>query len=149
MDTCKKKTLKEIALIFRDKSAELQYQTKFDQWYDYVLDIIDTKLFKPSFRSKNQTKKNPQNICTVEFCNKGIELINLNKIFKSKQAVDCLPVKLKEPDFIPTVAYKLLAFFLTTRIQLSLSKSTTKFLFLLLALVSVNIPNFVITIMVT
>ena len=108
LDTCKKKTLKEIAVSFRDKSVELQYQNKFDQWYDYVLDIIDTKLFKPSYRSKNQTKKCPKNICTVDFCNKGIELINLNKIFKSKQSVDCLPAKLKQPDFVPIVAYKLL-----------------------------------------
>jgi len=49
----------------------------------------------------------PKILALSFFCNKGVELIDLNKIFKSKESVDLLPEKLKQPDHLPTVAYKL------------------------------------------
>ena len=51
LNKCKKKTLKEIAILFREKRPALKYNPKFDQWYEYVSDIIDTKIYKPSKNS--------------------------------------------------------------------------------------------------
>ena len=87
LDNCKKKTLKRIALLCRDKPPEIKYNPKFEQWYSYALDIIDTKTFKPSHVDNYKTKICPKNVFIVTLHDKGMEQINLNRILKSKVLV--------------------------------------------------------------
>ena len=69
LETCKKKVLKGVALFFLEKPVELDYNKQFHQWYSFALDIIDTKLFKPT-NVISPKKKIPKNVCI--FVNKGI-----------------------------------------------------------------------------
>lgn len=99
--------MKRLALLFCDKPADIKYKTKFQQWYSYVLDIIDTKIFKPSHANNDKTKKCPKILSTLVFCNKGMEQISLNKILKFKGSVACLAVKIQLQENISVATYRL------------------------------------------
>ena len=71
----------------RDKPANIKRKTKIEQWYSYVLDIIDTKSFEPNHADNDKTKKCSKILFTVVFNNKGTEQMNLNKILKVKGSV--------------------------------------------------------------
>ena len=75
------------------------------QWYDYILDIIDTKLYKPTEEVK--IKKIPNNICVIPFVNKGLDDINIQKIIKDKETIKSLPEKLRTREHTPLISYKL------------------------------------------
>ena len=75
----------------------------FTQYYLLALDIIETKLYTkpPSIKKKPA----PENVCTIFFDNKGIELINLPRILHDKSLQQFLPSNDVFP--IPMVTYKL------------------------------------------
>ena len=50
----------------------------FSQWYLVVINLIDSKLYKP--KPPKAKKAPPSNICHVFFDNKAVEKINLSKI---------------------------------------------------------------------
>ena len=103
----KKKTLNRFALLCHDKSAERKYNPKFEQWYSYVLDITDAEFFKPSHIDNNTTKKCPQSIFTVMFCNIKMEQINLNRIWKLDGSIAHLPEKIQLQENIPVATFRL------------------------------------------
>ena len=75
------------------------------QWYLFILDIMDTKLYKPP--TVKEKKKAPKNICVLPFVNIGLEKINLSKIIRSPELINLLPEKLHSEEEIPVLTYKL------------------------------------------
>ena len=54
-----------------------------------------------------QTKKAPENICIINFVNKGIEHINISRILNLPEAVQSLPESLHEEEKLPKIVMKL------------------------------------------
>ena len=102
MDKTKKNVLKQVASDILEEDH--YFQGKHEQWYRYIVDIIDTKLYKPITR---EGKKSPKNICKIYFSNKGMEDIRLTKILRSPDIVSLLPPQMQQEDDIPMVSYKL------------------------------------------
>ena len=76
---------------------------EFTQYYLLALDIIETKLYtKPPIIKKRPP---PENICSIYFDNKDVELINLPRILHEKALDRFLPSKNIFPK--PMVTYKL------------------------------------------
>ena len=75
----------------------------FVQWCSYVLDIINTKILKPSHVDNHKTKSAQKIIFTVIFCNKGMEQINLNRILKCNGSITRLPGIIQLQENIPVV----------------------------------------------
>ena len=71
-NTCKKKFPKEIALFFLDKPVEMEYNIQFNQWNNFVLDIIDTKLFRSTTNVISPKKKILANVCTLSCVKKDM-----------------------------------------------------------------------------
>ena len=97
--------LKEIAFHILERSGTFPWLEERYQWYDYILDIIDTKLLKAPPDVKR--KSFPQNVVTINFVNKGIDDIHLNKILKSAEVIAFLPTRLKGEKDIPVATMKL------------------------------------------
>ena len=74
-------------------------------WYLYIIDIIDTKLYKPPPNSPK--KKRPENILPLKFINKGMEHINLSEILNLPDVVQSLPISLQTEENVPNVVMKL------------------------------------------
>ena len=104
LDKIKKKVLKEIAYSILQRSQYTFYPERA-QWYLYILDIIDTKLYKET--SRPPKKKRPDNILTLKFVNKGMEHINLSRIINLPDVVQSLPISLQVEEKVPSVVMKL------------------------------------------
>ena len=104
IDKVKKKALKEIVFSIIDN--HWNENEKYKQWYSFVVDIIDTKLYKGI---EIKEKKAPKNLCILTFVNKGLEHINMTKILKSPDVVRHLPECLQNEDERPIISYKLKA----------------------------------------
>ena len=105
LNQTKKKVLKEIAFHILERSAYVFYPER-EQWYLYILDIIDTKLL-PDTPALERKRKAPVNICTLKFLNKGMEQINPSEIFNLPDIIQTLPETLRSADNIPKVVMKL------------------------------------------
>ena len=105
LDTAKKKVLKEIASYIIENG--LNYDDDYSQWFSFILDIIDTKLYKEE--KKNSTKHSAKNICKLKFINKGLEHLNLSSILNSPEVVCHLPDFLRETEQRIMISYKLKA----------------------------------------
>ena len=78
LNTVKKKMLKQLSarILYRNNNP-YNLQQNIDQYYIYMFDIIDSKLY----RSKTSKKTPPPiNICIINFQNKATEYIKLSKI---------------------------------------------------------------------
>ena len=104
LNSTKKKLLKEIAFNIMHRS-NFDFHEAWEQWYLYILDIIDTKLYKPP--SPKKIKVPPKNVCVVSFVNKGIDHLNLPSIFKSPDVTSLLPEFMQPEDDHPMVTMKL------------------------------------------
>ncbi|WP_456235821.1 hypothetical protein [Soonwooa purpurea] len=104
LNQTKKKVLKCIASRIMLQSDLLYKMAEYHQWYEYILDIIDTKLYKPPIIKNKYIKRN---VCVVDYENKGLDDINLAKIFRNREIVQMLPNKLLMEDNIPLVTYRL------------------------------------------
>ena len=101
----KKKLLKRIATKIMQGLYSGNINAQLEHCHMYILDIIDTKLYKPV---KKENKKTPSKFrCTVEFHNKAVELIRLASIFRAPNVHNCLPANMQSDDNIPMVTYKL------------------------------------------
>ena len=104
LNLTKKKVMKEIAFHILERDTFTFYENRF-QVYHYILDIIDTKLFKTS--SEKVQKKTPKNVITINFVNKGLDDIHISKILRSTAVTSLLPESLRVDDEIPTCTMKL------------------------------------------
>ena len=100
-----KKHLKKIASEILHHGHQIRHDVP-NQIYLYILDIIDTKLYKPNDNVKNE-KQTPKNVCVVNFNNKAMESIRLQKIFKDPNIIKLLPNTFQKEENIPTITYKL------------------------------------------
>ena len=100
----KKSLLKEIHTNISDNINTDDEYVKYSHWYTCCLDIIECKLYKPP--KKKVKKATPSNICKVFFCNKGVEMINLPRIFHNSTLSELLP-SIPNKFEVPTVIYKL------------------------------------------
>ena len=99
-----KKELKNIAAEIINKINDFNLDFQFDHLYSFILDIIDTKLFKP----KQKTKKMPPKFrLSVKFDNKAVEQIRLSKILNHPDVINSLPIDLQATENIPVVTYEL------------------------------------------
>ena len=105
LNLTKKKVMKEIAFHILERDTYNFYENRF-QCYHYILDIIDTKLLN-ILPVKTKNKSIPKNTITINFVNKGIDDIHLNKIFRSAEVTNLLPEELQSEEDIPTVTMKL------------------------------------------
>ena len=105
LNLAKKKVLKEIAFSILERTGTYSFFEERFQWYDYILDIIDTKFWKDPPEVKR--KPAPKNVITINFVNKGIDDIRLNKILKSDEVIALLPSDLKGEEDIPIATMKL------------------------------------------
>lgn len=71
-----------------------------DHFYNYVLDIINSKIYKSKEAVPKETHKY---ICFVQFESKVLETIRLQKIFNQLDIIKKLPTDLQEKENIPTV----------------------------------------------
>ena len=77
---------------------------RYFQFFSAALDIVKSKIGKPpSPRASN--KSAPTNRCHISFNNKALDFININRILKSKDVVNTLPINLRSDS--PTVVYQL------------------------------------------
>ena len=105
LDKCCKKLLKKIAQNIINTTFPCVADPGNYQAHCYILDIIDTKIFKPSYKSKS--KLPPENLCIVQFNSKAIEMIRLPSILKNHEVIKLLPDVLQKQENIPVVTYRL------------------------------------------
>jgi hypothetical protein len=104
LNCCKKKLLKEIAYNILERENFVYIDSR-EQWYHYILDVIETRLWKNvTPPEKTSYRKNP---CIVHFVNKGLNKLGLSKIFQSEDVVNSLPPDLQGEKDIPFPSYKL------------------------------------------
>ena len=104
LDKTKKRVLKEIATAMLHRDSPFLIHPDKEQMYQYILDIIDTKLY--SCKPKKD-KVTPKNICILKFPNKGIELIRLPSIINDKHVLELLPPSLQDAENNPVITFKL------------------------------------------
>ena len=105
LDKCSKSLLKKIATNIINVTFPCVADVCNYQAHCLILDIIDTKIFKPSYKLKS--KLPPENLCIVQFNNKAVESIRLPSILKDREVLNLLPDVLQKQENIPVVTYKL------------------------------------------
>jgi len=81
------------------------HNDKFIRWKDLILDIIDTKIYKPP---PIKVKKPPSKFkLHIKFVNKGLDLIKIRKIIKNDEVTSLLPDCILNDDKVPSVLHKL------------------------------------------
>ena len=105
LNTAKKKILKEIAFFILNRTNYV-FHPEREQWYLYIKDIIDTKLFKP-IPPIPPKRSAPANVCTIRFVNKGIEEIKVSEILRQSVTINSLPASLQNEELSPKVVMKL------------------------------------------
>ena len=73
------------------------------RWYEYTLDIINTKRFK---EEKKKEKRPPKFIFPMTCRNKGLDAIKLGN-FHLEEVRSLLPTLLNEDEILPTIVYSL------------------------------------------
>ena len=104
LNNTKKRVLKDIAFHILNREHYIFHENR-EQWYIYILDIIDTKFLKSPIDIN--IKKPPKNICVIEFTNKGMDNLHISSIFKSNDVIDKLPDSLRADTHVPVVTMKL------------------------------------------
>lgn len=74
------------------------------RWYEYALDIINTKRFKEEPKKEKQA---PKFIFPMTFRNKGLDAIKLGNFFRSEDVRSLLPDLLNEDENLPAIVYSL------------------------------------------
>ena len=74
------------------------------RWYEYALDIINTKKFKVT---KEKEKRAPKFIFPMTFRNKGLDSIKLGNFFRLEEVRSLLPTHLNTDENLPAIVYSL------------------------------------------
>lgn len=96
--------MKTVHLLVTDKLSQDSPILLYKQYFLQCIDIIECKLYKPI--PPKCRKKPPENVCNIFFDNKGVELINIARIFRDPEIVSSLPNTHKIFS-TPMVTYKL------------------------------------------
>ena len=81
------------------------HDDRYIRWHDLILDIIDTKIYKP-LPVKDKIPQ-PRFKLRILFVNKGLDFIKIRKIIKSDEVTSLLPSCIADKDRIPSVLHKL------------------------------------------
>ena len=85
--------------------SDLLYDySSFHHWYQYILDIINSKFYKPVQREEKVFQKN---VCVIFYENKGLDDIDLSRLLKSPDVIVELPHALRTEENQPRITYKL------------------------------------------
>ena len=103
LETTSIKTLRKLA-IEATNLLGMDPEACIIRWLDLIKDIFYTKTFKKDGK-KNEDKK-PKIRFPIYFHNKGIEQINIQKILRQQDVINCLPNNYKE-EHHPCVTFKL------------------------------------------
>ena len=76
----KKRDLKIVHQLLNAKLSNESSDFLFSQYFHQGVDIIESKLYKPL--PPKLKKEPPENICSIIFDNKGVELINIAHILR-------------------------------------------------------------------
>ena len=99
----KTKTLKCIWNL--TKHNDFFHSDKFIRWQEFILDIIDTKIYKPP---PTKDKKTPSIFTLpIKYLNKGLDFIKIRKIIKSNDVTSLLPPCFSDDERVPSVLHKL------------------------------------------
>ena len=104
LGTLKKSELKKLGDKINDVLLSSPIDFMFTQWYPMALDMIDCRIYSP--RPSKKKRQPLKNTIHVEFCNKGVELVNLPSILHDKEVLDSIPSIINEFS-PPTVVYSL------------------------------------------
>ena len=104
ISSMKKSMLKQLANTINGELTDQPLDFEFNHWYSAILDLIDSKMYKP--KPPKPKRSPPTNLCHIFFDNKGIEKINLARIFHDDSIQKSIPSIAKKFD-TPTVIYKL------------------------------------------
>ena len=74
------------------------------RWYEYALDIINTKTFKVT---KEKERRAPKFIFPMTFRNKGLDSIKLGNFFRLEEVRSLLPSHLNTDENLPAIVYSL------------------------------------------
>ena len=74
------------------------------RWYEYALDIINTKRFKVEVKKEKRT---PKFIFPMTFRNKGLDSIKLGSFFRLEDVRSLLPDHLNTDENLPSIVYSL------------------------------------------
>ena len=99
-----KSKLKELAILLNDFITDQTEDFLYLHWYLALIDQVETKLFVKKQDSPKKFKT--KNKLNIFFINKGVEIINLPKILRSKNVSSKMPSSMSKDD-IPMVTYKL------------------------------------------
>ena len=106
-----KSAYSHIRVIFKQLAPQILYrnnnpsdlQQNLDQYYIYMLDTIDCKLYRPKTLNK---KTSPKNICIINFQNKAIEYIKPSEILNKPYVIAQQPRELQNKENRPVITYK-------------------------------------------
>ena len=99
ISSLKKSKLKSIAI----KLHELAKNNMYQQWYRIIIDLIETKLYKPL--PSKPTRKAKFRL-EIPFSSKAFDFINLPSILRSNSCLNLIPNGMTNED-IPMVVYSL------------------------------------------
>ena len=102
----RKSTLKKIAFSIISRGPLVKLNAVSEQYYLFVLDIIETLLYVPSQKVK-PSKKKPKHICNIFFHNKAIDMIHLPSILNLPDVFSLLPNKIQDEENRPVVTFTL------------------------------------------
>ena len=105
LNNIKKSVLKGVASFIMQNNVQYDIP-QMEQCCFYIMDIIDSKFYKPHTKKH---RKGPKFKCLIEFHNKAVETIRLNSIFRLPEVIHLLPSEMRKEDDIPMVTYNLSA----------------------------------------
>ena len=98
LESLKKKDLRKLA---NDANINMHEATELNKRYcEILIDMFFTKIFKPE---PDKIKKVPKFIFPIYFDNKGLDLIQLNKILRQEEVISKLPDSLQKEETPSTV----------------------------------------------
>ena len=88
LSSMKKSNLKTVHLILNDILTSGSSMVTFKQYILQCIDVIECKLYTPI--APNIKKEPPENICSIFFGNKGVELIIIARILRDPDIISSI-----------------------------------------------------------
>ena len=105
LSSLKKSKLKMLHNFCSNEILDHEDDFPFAQWYSAVIDFIESKLCSIA-NNELDKKQLPNNLCTIYFDNKAVEMVNLSRIIRDKSLVQTLP-NIPNKFTSPMITYKL------------------------------------------
>ena len=97
----KKSFLKHVCNDIYDSVSSKADSFPNQQWYEMALDLIESRIYNPIVSKPTKTK--PKKLIKLHFINRGMGLININKIRNDKNLKKTLPTQFNITEQISTL----------------------------------------------